>query len=120
MRASRTGLPACRSDKPKALDRPPGLSHKRALILLIICGLPALGQTNGRPQALCAQIQPIAQQLTVISGMPLKHPVPCDFISKPKIEEFLNRRAEKTKDVSDEDIDGAIDEAIGHVRHSRR
>ena len=37
-----------------------------------------------------------------------------------KLEAFLNRRAEKTKDVSDEDIDGAIDEAIGHVRHSRR
>ena len=26
-----------------------------------------------------------------------------------ELEEFLNRRAERTKDVSDEDIDGAID-----------
>lgn len=70
---------------------------KRALLLLAICGLPVLAQTNARSQALCAQIQPIAQQLTIISGMPLKHPVPCDFISKQKIEEFLNKRV---KDVA--------------------
>src|SRR5579859_1430347 len=37
-----------------------------------------------------------------------------------KLEEFLNRRAKKTGDVADEDIDDAIDEAVGHVRHSRR
>lgn len=36
-----------------------------------------------------------------------------------KLEAFLSRRAEKIKDVSDEDIDGAIDEAVEHVRHSR-
>jgi hypothetical protein len=70
---------------------------KRALLLLTIFGPAVLAQTNGRSQALCAQIQPIAQQLTIISGMPLKHPVPCDFISKQKIEEFLNKRV---KDVA--------------------
>jgi IrrE N-terminal-like domain len=69
---------------------------KRALLLLTICGLPALGQSD-RTLALCAQIQPIAEQLTKISGLPLKHPVPCDFISKGKIEEFLNQRV---KDVA--------------------
>ena len=37
-----------------------------------------------------------------------------------KLEALLNRRAEKTNDVSDEDIDRAIDEAVDHVRHSRR
>lgn len=36
-----------------------------------------------------------------------------------KLEEFLTRRAEKIKGVSDEDIDGAIDETVDHVRHSR-
>ena len=36
-----------------------------------------------------------------------------------KLEAFLNRRAEKVKDVSDEDIGAAIDEAADHVRHSR-
>jgi len=32
---------------------------------------------------------------------------------------FLNRRAEKTEDVPDGEIDAAVDEAVDHVRHSR-
>lgn len=36
------------------------------------------------------------------------------------LEGFLNRRAEKRQDVSDQEIDAAIDEALDHVRHSRR
>jgi hypothetical protein len=35
------------------------------------------------------------------------------------LEAFLNRRAEKTKDVPDGEIDVAVDEAVAHVRHSR-
>jgi hypothetical protein len=35
------------------------------------------------------------------------------------LEAFLNRRAEKTQDVSDHEIDAAIDEAVDHLRHSR-
>ena len=37
-----------------------------------------------------------------------------------KLEEFLNRRARKTGDVPEEEIDGAVDAAVDHVRHSRR
>ena len=36
-----------------------------------------------------------------------------------KLEAFLARRAEKVRDVSDEEIDAAVDEAVDHVRHSR-
>ncbi len=36
-----------------------------------------------------------------------------------KLEAFLNRRAEKVRNVSDEEIDAAVDEAVDHVRHSR-
>jgi len=36
-----------------------------------------------------------------------------------KLEEFMNRRAEKVRDVSDEEIDAAVDEAVDHVRHRR-
>jgi len=36
-----------------------------------------------------------------------------------RLEAFLNRRAEKIRDVSDEAIDAAVDEAVDHVRHSR-
>ena len=36
-----------------------------------------------------------------------------------KLEAFLNRRAEKIPDVSDQEIDAAVDEAVDSVRHSR-
>ena len=36
-----------------------------------------------------------------------------------KLESLLNRRAEKIKEVPDQEIDSAIDDAIDHVRHGR-
>jgi hypothetical protein len=35
-----------------------------------------------------------------------------------KLEAFLNRCAEKVKDVPEEEIDAAVDEAVDHARHS--
>jgi hypothetical protein len=49
----------------------------------------------GSAQTLCAQIAPLAEQLTKISAMPLRRPVPCDYISKAKINEFLNKRVKE-------------------------
>ena len=59
-----------------------------------------MGRARARPggrgaDKLCAQIAPLAEQLTKISGMPLRHPVPCDFISKAKIGEFLKKRVKE-------------------------
>ena len=67
----------------------------RALLLLF--ALPAFAEHDSRAHDLCAQIQPIAQELTRISAMPLKHPVPCDFITKDKVNAFLEKRV---KDVA--------------------
>jgi hypothetical protein len=36
-----------------------------------------------------------------------------------KLEAFLNRRAEKVRDLPEEGIDAVVDEAVDHVRHSR-
>ena len=36
-----------------------------------------------------------------------------------RLETFLDRRAEKVKDISSEDAEVAIGEAIDHVRHNR-
>jgi hypothetical protein len=49
----------------------------------------------GDSAKLCAQIPPLAEQLTKASGMHLRHPVPCDFITKEKIKEFLNKRVKE-------------------------
>jgi hypothetical protein len=65
------------------------------MVLLAATAQPAAAQTDARARELCAQIQPIAVELTKISGMPLKHPVPCDFISKDKINSFLKQRVKE-------------------------
>jgi hypothetical protein len=36
-----------------------------------------------------------------------------------KLENLLNRRAAKVRDICDEEIDAAVDEAVDHVRHRR-
>lgn len=69
----------------------------RVFASLLLLAAPAVAQTDPRAQALCGQIGGIADTLTKISGMPLKHPVPCDYISKAKVNEFLKKRV---KDVA--------------------
>jgi hypothetical protein len=65
-----------------------------ALVFVALAAASA-AQPDSRAKELCAQIQGIAQDLTRISGMPLKHPVPCDFITKEKINKFLNDRVKE-------------------------
>jgi hypothetical protein len=36
-----------------------------------------------------------------------------------KLEAILSRRAAKVSDVSDDELDAAIDDAVNHLRHSR-
>jgi hypothetical protein len=65
-----------------------------ALFLILLGAAPAAAQP-GASTKLCAQIPPLSEQLTKISGMPLRHPVPCDFITKEKIKAFLNKRVKE-------------------------
>ncbi len=53
--------------------------------------------SDPRARKLCGEANEIARQLTVISGLELRHPVPCDFISKDEIHSFLKKRV---KDVA--------------------
>src|ERR1035438_157767 len=64
-------------------------------LLLILLGAATAPAQPGDSAKLCALIPPLADQLTKISGMPLRHPVPCDFITKEKIKEFLNKRVKE-------------------------
>src|ERR1035437_6560684 len=71
---------------------------KTALLLTLLAASPGTTQAPAQPgdsAKLCAQITPLAEQLTKISGMPLRHPVPCDFITKEKIKAFLNKRVKE-------------------------
>jgi hypothetical protein len=50
---------------------------------------------------LCSEVPEIAQSLTQITGMKLHHPVPCAFITKEKINEFLKKRVRDGEDPED-------------------
>src|SRR5271157_4363974 len=60
------------------------------LLLLLDAG-PAPAQSS-RAKEVCGLANRIALDLTQISGMKLRHAVPCDYITKEKINEFLNQR----------------------------
>lgn len=65
----------------------------RLWLLWAAAACTAAAQPSARE--LCAQIPPIAEELHRISGMPLKHAVPCDYISKEKINDFLKKRVKE-------------------------
>jgi hypothetical protein len=68
------------------------------LSLILLWAAPGTNPAPAQPAdsaKLCAQIPPLAEQLAVVSGMTLRHAVPCDFITKEKIKEFLNKRVKE-------------------------
>ncbi len=62
------------------------------LLSLLLYAAAASAQAN---PGLCKEVPTIAEELTQISGMKLRHAVPCDFITKAKINEFLNKRVKE-------------------------
>jgi hypothetical protein len=64
---------------------------------LFACLLLTAGPSDPRARKLCGEANQIAHELTAISGLELRHPVPCDFISKDEIHSFLKKRV---KDVA--------------------
>jgi hypothetical protein len=90
-----------------ACDRRGSLSYQfqwliQSFVVLALAAraVPATDLTNPHAREVCGQAATIAQQLTQISGMKLKHAVPCDFITKDKINQFLKDRV---KDVAKPD-----------------
>jgi hypothetical protein len=60
------------------------------------------------------------EEVSVIAVPPQRIPPSVDRAAVvQELETFLNRRSEKTRQVSDEEIDAAVDEAVDHVRHRR-
>src|ERR1039457_929114 len=70
--------------------------HCLAALLLFLFAEPAPAQSSGATET-CGLASRIVLDLTRISGMRLRHPVPCDYITKAKINAFLK---ERMKDVA--------------------
>src|SRR5438270_11071270 len=75
--------------------RPAAGTGEALLAAIVLWAGVAWGQTDPQAQKLCGEANRIAQELTDISGMKLHHQVPCDFISKNKINEFLRKRVKE-------------------------
>ena len=61
---------------------------------LAVAGFMACAQEPGSNNV-CDQVPAIARSLTEITGFPLKHPVPCEFITKGDVNRFLNKRVKE-------------------------
>lgn len=78
------------------------------------------------PAALRAAVEQLlgraiaADEEVSVSAVPPQHGLPlADRKAMARqLEDFLDRRAEKVKDLPEEEMDLAIDEAAHHVRHS--
>lgn len=100
MSISRTSVLVCRHGPDLAclfeciglLSRTAG---KAVLAFLLVSSTPPCWSEPA--SGLCGQAGKIAAELAQISGLKLHHPVPCDFISKEKVNEFLKKRV---KDVA--------------------
>jgi hypothetical protein len=63
-----------------------------ALAALCLLAAPALAKDAPPGQAQCRQVPEISRQLSEITGLPLRRPVPCSFIDKQQVNAFLKRR----------------------------
>src|SRR6266852_6251144 len=60
------------------------------------------------------------EEISVIAVPPQQAPPSRDRATIARqLEELLNRRAERVKDLPEQEVESAIDEALNHVRHSR-
>ena len=66
---------------------------QRLALLVAACAVAASAMAaDDRALAVCREVPDIARELTAISGLELRRPVPCDFMSKEKVNEFLKKK----------------------------
>jgi len=63
-----------------------------ALAALWLLFPPAAANAGASPQGECLQVPEISRQLSEITGLPLRRPVPCNLIDKQQVNAFLKQR----------------------------
>jgi hypothetical protein len=66
--------------------------HGLATVLLLLLDAGPGAAQSSRAKEICGLANRVVLDLTQISGMKLRHPVPCDYITKEKINSFLKER----------------------------
>ena len=90
---------------PSFLMYPKRMVRGKRAAWTVVWGLLGASWMSAQPASdarnLCGQVPDIARSLTEISGMKLHHPVPCAFITKEKINEFLKKRVHDSEHPED-------------------
>ena len=73
-----------------------------AAFWLLLAPAAAEASDTSSGQAECQQVPEISHQLSEITGLPLRRPVPCSFIDKQQVNAFLKQRMKEV--ASPEDI----------------
>lgn len=84
---------------PQVKLKAPARAIRNLLALSALALSPAWAQpAPSKPgaAALCGKAEAIARELSTISGFPLRRAVPCDFITKDKVNEFLKQRIQES------------------------
>ena len=68
----------------------------RLLALATVLAAAAFASTgDGQKSAVCGEVPAISRELSQISGLAWRHGVPCDFISKSQVNQFLKKRVKE-------------------------
>jgi hypothetical protein len=95
------------------------MAHSRraacSVVLLLLWAACAAAQPATVDRNLCSQVPAITKTLTEISGMKQFHPVPCDFITKEKVNEFLKKRVKDNDNPEDLRAEEVVLKKFGFV-----
>lgn len=72
------------------------IGTRAGLALVLLAWAAAAPAESPQATGLCSQAGGIASDLATISGLKLHHPVPCDLITKDKVNEFLKKRVKES------------------------
>ncbi len=70
--------------------------------LLLLPAAPVRANDGASDQTQCQQVPEISRELSEITGLAWRHPVPCSFIDKQRVNAFLKKRMKEV--ASPEDI----------------
>jgi len=95
-----------RTNADRGFALPRRLSRTWAAMLAAVCLLvsPAGARKAAPEPSQCRQVPEISRALSTITGLPLRHPVPCALIGKDQVNAFLKKRMKEV--ASPEDIRG--------------
>ena len=105
--------------KPRLFPRRLGSYILSLLGVLVLCATPSLltraDEQNASPQELLSQADEVLQQMSQITGLPIKGPLKKQVISRPEIEKYLTQNLHEEMTPAEIHAQEALVRAFGLV-----